>query len=53
MSGLPSGGLADALFTITRTGWVVIDTDRCAAFKSDCTQTSDDRRRSATPGSSG
>jgi photosystem II stability/assembly factor-like uncharacterized protein len=40
ISGLPDGGLSAASFTSARTGWAVLATDRCAHFKSDCTQTS-------------
>jgi len=40
ISGLPGGGLAGASFTSTRSGWAVLNIDKCAGFKTDCTQTS-------------
>jgi len=38
-AGLPRGGLGDGSFTTTGSGWVVSDIDKCAGFKTGCTET--------------
>ncbi len=38
-AGLPRGGLGGGSFTTTGSGWVVSDIDKCAGFKTDCTET--------------